>query len=797
MDQRHLSKVMWFGTKSGGKFGFINYKDHNNDGIFFHKNQILNPSVSKLHRFIEDATVSFSIRPSTTKEDKLEAYDVLLIEDEKDTVFLLDVFFNHIQNKSYKDNLFSTLKNRLITLLENSSDIEKESLISNFETQLSELIAPSALEDIRTVCEVLSKLYISNDLTTFEKLTGFYFAGIQRTHNISSIKLEVTWFSELYKDYPEARDKVIALLKTKYQQEYIHYLLWIEGLEDSPPLDYISRNILPLSRQPKLSFLDKLESHQSSLLLDLLTKHFEQGLIEIKDYREAEEFLNALNHLGLKSFESKLLSHITPEIKINLWLNEIINFFDVDEYFSHFYLLDAHDQQKALKKSFNLAHKGIISLDLPLISKIETTDYSTKVVIELLKKLNNSEVINKFSLKGDLLRLIADLVTDSKDILLLKGFFDICTGRTREISREVYSADADEVTLQYFYEKNEEPEYISRSRKEPIICEGRLSLSKNGKLNLSKGNQQFWWCKNLPCLNACRTLHPESEWQNYSIIDFLSILNIKHDANDIELLYATINKVNRYFERLNCRDCKRILKPAASSNYAFDRVNEFQCDNESCHNNHVVYLTHCANGRCENVIDSRDVAPCSNNWYICDSCFACCSSNTMQRRNKNLLTNNQDPNTITSMHQGKVICCPTCGNHLDYKDPRQRAIEYDNTLQDFERLATIKVPANQQKLVGKHGVNKYGNKWFVIYQSHYSREDFLNYLYYWQSLGFNIPDFPDNLNKGNYLVAEPMKKREDSSITHFNCPSCNSTYDLSGDWHRINAVKYWHFTPRN
>ena len=134
---------------------------------------------------------------------------------------------------------------------------------------------------------------------------------------------------------------------------------------------------------------------------------------------------------------------------------------------------------------------------------------------------------------------------------------------------------------------------------------------------------------------------------------------------------------------------------------------------------------------------------------------------------------------------------------MDYKDPRQRAIEYDNTLQDFERLATIKVPANQQTLVGKHGVNKYGNKWFVIYQSHYSREDFLNYLYYWQSLGFNIPDFPDNLNKGNYLVAEPMKKREDSSITHFNCPSCNSTYDLSGDWHRINAVKYWHFTPRN
>ena len=797
MSQRHLSKVIWFGTKSGGKFGFIDYKDHNNDGIFFHKNQILSPSDSKLHRFTEDSAVSFNVRFSTTKEGKLEAYDVLLIEDEKDIDFLLDVFFSYIQDNNYKYNLFSTLKDRLITLLENSNNLEKEDFIRKFDGLFNESIAPTNLGDIQAVCEVLSKFYTPNNLTSFEKIINFYFSAIQKTYNISSIKLEVIWFSNLYQDYPEVYDKVVALLKTRYQQDYIHYLLWTEGLEDSPPLNYISRNILPLSRQSKRNFLNKLESYQNSELLVLLTQNFEQGLVEIKDYRAGEAFFNTLNDLGLKSHELKFLNHISAEIKINLWLNEIINFFDIDEYFSHFYLLDTHNQQKAFKKSFNLAHKGMISLDLPLLSKVKTTDYSTKVVIELLKKLNNSEIINKFSLKGDLLRLIADLVTDSKDILLLKGFFDICTGRTREISREVYSPDSDELTLQYFKEKNEEPEYISPTRREPIICEGRLSVSKNGNLNLSKGNQQFWWCKNLPCLDACRVLHPDSKWQNYSIIDFLNILNIQHNTNDIELLYATINKVNRYFERLNCRDCKRILKPIVSSNYAFDRVNEFQCDNESCHNNDIVYLTHCANGRCENVVDSRDVAPCSNNWYICNSCFACCSSKVMQRRNKNLRTNGQDTNAITSTHQGKFICCSTCGNHLNYKDPRQQAIEYNNTLKDFERLATIEVPLNQQKLIGKHGVNKYGNKWFVIYQSHYSREAFLNYLYYWQSLGFNIPDFPENLNKSNYLVSEPIKKRVDNSITHFNCRNCNSTYDLSDDWQRIKAVQYWHFTPND
>ena len=414
------------------------------------------------------------------------------------------------------------------------------------------------------------------------------------------------------------------------------------------------------------------------------------------------------------------------------------------------------------------------------------------VVIQLLNKLNTNEKITKYSLKGDVLKLVADLVTDSNDLLALDGYFDLCTGRTKESIRYIHNPETDEQVLEYSYEKDKS-EVISNQIKEPIICEGRLSQSKNSKVNLSKGGRQFWWCRNLPCFDACRVMKEATNWRDYSLIDFLNILEIGYNTNDIELLYATINKVNRYLERLNCRDCKRVLKPVQDSRYGYDRVNTFSCDNSECHNEDQVYLTHCSNGRCDDVIDSRDVAQCPNNWYICQNCFACCASKIMYDRNQNLKINRQELNEAPLTHRGKSIFCPNCGDGLDYKDPVQQAQEYQTMLETFEKLANISAPPRDKDLIGKHGTNKYGNKWFVTYQGYYSREQYIKHLHYWQSIGFQIPDFPENLNKNNYLVAEPIKKTE--AVTSFHCQneSCQLKDDVSNDRSRLNAVKYWHF----
>ena len=472
-------------------------------------------------------------------------------------------------------------------------------------------------------------------------------------------------------------------------------------------------------------------------------------------------------------------------------LNEIIDDFNLNEYMSYTTILDRDKQQLFIKRLFHLVHTGSCSLNLNQISQIKIDDYSSMVVIQLLNKLNSTEKITKYSLKGDVLRLIADLVTNSNDILSLDGYFDVCTGRTKESPRYTYIPETEERVIEYDYEKAREAEFISDTRKEPIICEGRLSKSKNGEINLSKGGREFWWCRNLPCFDACRIIHEAPDWKKYSLLDFLNILKIDYNANDIELLYATINKVNKYLERLNCRDCKRILKPVQDSRYAFDRVNTFSCDNVECDDEDQVYLTHCANGRCDDVIDSRDVAQCPNHLYICENCFACCADKVIFDRNKNLQINRQQLNQIPNTHRGHSIFCPNCGDELDYKDPVQQAQEYQNTLEDFERLANINVSFGEQKLVGRQGINKHGNKWFVIYKSYLTHENFLNYLYYWQSLGFHIPNFPEDLNKTNYLVAEPMKKTD--AVTILSCQNCQNKYNISSDRNRLNAVQYWHF----
>ncbi|WP_201534088.1 cold shock domain-containing protein [Psychrobacter ciconiae] len=783
--KRYLSKVIWFGTKTGEKFGFIEFDK--NDGIFFHKNNILSNNLHKLKNFVEGAFVTFKVRQSKKEQNKLEAYDVSLLETESSFDYLLNSFLR-IEKIFFIEKRFSIEANKkLLKILSNRESILVDDYSEYIDKKLDFITEQEeySLLDIK----ILAKLSGLKNKSIFERIFDIYLTIELVDKNTSSITLLVKDFADYFDNPNEATNLAINYLKIKNNQNAIHYLMWSEELEVELPLEYILSNVFYLNNKYDYGFLNHIPESQYSIVLTELLEKFKVNYLDFKNYQEAKTFYQILSKLDLQEFISMFLSFTQSWIKIELFINEIINHFEFENYIKHIRFLDNAKQQLFIKKIFHLIHIGKNSLELCQINKLEPSDYSSKVVIQLLNKISNTEKITKYSLKGDVLSLVSESVNDFSDVLSLNGYFDLCSGRTAERKKTNINHETGEEIVEYIYETE------SKSPKEPEICEGRLSKSKSGEINLSQGARQFWWCKNLPCFDVCRKLKEPSDWKDYSILDFLNILQIAHNPNDIELLYATINKVNSYLQHLNCRDCKRILKPIQDSRYAFDRVNTFSCDNQDCQNEDKIYITHCSNGKCESIIDSRDMARCPNNWHICKNCFACCATKVMYDRNHNLRINRQKLNKVHDPHRGCEIFCPNCGDSLNYKDPAQQAQEYKVVLEDFERLARIFVPTNEQRLVGNHGVNKFGNKWFVVYQSHLAREQFLNHLYYWQSLGFHILDFPTDLNKKNYLVAEPIKKLE--AIANFKCQNCNNRYDLNSDPSRLRAIEYWHFNKAN
>ncbi|MDI4498838.1 cold shock domain-containing protein [Moraxella nonliquefaciens] len=516
------------------------------------------------------------------------------------------------------------------------------------------------------------------------------------------------------------------------------------------------------------------------------------------------EFFERLEIFNLYQEKENFIKILPIYSKILLWINDIISFFDYELYVKNIIYLDTYYQQIFIKKILYMIAVGDISKNLNDITSIDVNDYSTKIIFNLLNRISKHEILSKNFLKYDLLSLLSlDTLIDSHDILRIHGYFDLCHGRTCEYSRTLnsnptinngrYLGDGNQIDeKQYFYVR-EDIEYHNQDNLNPIICDGRWSIDKDGNLNLSNGKYHYLWCRNKRCFETTRISKNLENWKEYSLIDFLNILKIPYHSEQIEILYATINHINRFLSHMNCKSCGQLLKPKESSNYSFYRVNSFDCTNDFCENpDKDVYISHCSNGYCSGTIDSRNSGKCNNGWVICSECFACCDKERLDKRNSNRLINGLPATNWATPngHCGYNILCPNCTSPMIFKDIQQKQREYDDVIQDFEKLASLDIPQNK-KLVGKHGVNSSSKRWFVVYKRHLSREEFLNHLYYWQSLGFNIVDFEDK-TKLNYLITEPNNDKTLTKITHFHCQSCNHSYDYTHEQDKYRAVKYWH-----
>lgn len=178
---------------------------------------------------------------------------------------------------------------------------------------------------------------------------------------------------------------------------------------------------------------------------------------------------------------------------------------------------------------------------------------------------------------------------------------------------------------------------------EEEFCECRLSDSLDRDFGIA-----FNWCSNKPCYRPPLRFHLASEWERYTVLDFMRILHITTDyVNALGkrtkygyyiILSCYLISFAKFYEHLKCRGCGQLMKPENVSNFAFRAVTQFSCVDENCAEYvKTVYLNHCFNTfKCNATIDSRDSKKCPNGQYICPECLACCSTENYRLRIANL-----------------------------------------------------------------------------------------------------------------------------------------------------------------
>lgn len=177
------------------------------------------------------------------------------------------------------------------------------------------------------------------------------------------------------------------------------------------------------------------------------------------------------------------------------------------------------------------------------------------------------------------------------------------------------------------------------------FCEGRKANKEH-----SKFKKEFWWCANQECFQNCVSDHLNNNindtekdiWEQYTLLDFLKILNINVDEySGIDVIkdghyymfLGHINAFNRLLERLYCEECENLLYPVNTSHFALYRDVRFHCIDENCSMHHKeIYLNHCLYGECKTIIDSRVSKRCEHGFFICSNCGTCCSEEFFKRR---------------------------------------------------------------------------------------------------------------------------------------------------------------------
>lgn len=633
-------------------FGFIN--NHIILNLFIHDNQFRD-DISRYKG--QDVFVTFKVRKSIIKKGSSEGYEGSTLENEQDIDFLIEVLQKRV-NKFKTDTKYSSI----------------DELCKQIIIRLSNIPAPIEKVDF------FKNYFIDTNLSDFIR-------NHRQTSKFSVMKFGLqTFFNNIHDD-----------LEIKINEVDEDEILRQMGFHDENKYDVLTHLFFSDFKQFEKLFFRFPENVNKEfiykIILESETLPFENSFESIK------AFVNLIN-LNSSLIDSKnafnLLSNLsTPKIRLYLWLNDLTDLFDFNEYKENIWSLERKDQSRFIKKIFYW--KSIEKADFTLKDLMDIKVFNIKNFREVKKAhpeidyinldfnvsllcflLNSISELNQFNvgLRDKLFEYFLEYVQDYKEIQRIDYFYPKCKGRTtghkksiiiHEFGKSGEPLDIETFEYNYYHNNSDKPLHHN-------FCDGQLDVYNNLGF---PSNKPYSWCTGLPCFDpSISKTHLEENYFDWTIVDFMQILNIPYEQKDLAFLLGYINKANLLIDRLKCHGCDNLLRPTNPNMLTSHVINNFQCTTPHCSEyNKKVYLNSCLNKNCINIIDSRISKQCKHQdysdywgWTICDSCYSCCETHVFNRTIERRRAQNKNWKGPQIGHdQSKQTFCYHCGEQMNLK----------------------------------------------------------------------------------------------------------------------------------
>ena len=849
--EKFVGSINWYYNRNTQEeYGFLNNSEIGD--VHFRGEVVIGADP---HNFFEGQIVIFEIPQSEIHSNRKRALKLYEVEEEKDVVFLIS---NGCYNYSdFLENAINLLEQESFILKEKDKK-EIEELITNYFVKEHANLDLSKIKNLLILAEkldvhldfkkfkaslspvekfeLLKNTGISVELTEVKDVLLKYVLETVHVDFTIVEKLkpeEKTYFlQEVYKLIIEEvkvenAEKVFSyLIKSNINIDYTELdgsliiKLWFASVLDFFPVDALYNKLLEywsyLSRKSGEVNIDKQVKFKIDSIFNFLSEEESRELFFKGHYEIDKIYETTVLHSVLEIIKNTKYEHLKEEfqniifgkssefIKLYLFVEDYTDELNFDNAIIYTGLLPAEKQKIFFKKVLMLIETKVLRVGLEELSKITTfsyqeneeakkidgvgLDFTLSIILKIANDLKNNTITNQKSM----FEIIANQIKTPQDFLEINGFFNECTGRT--LSEPVSTGQGEEKTITYITKKTDLYPRFS------TFCDGRKAIHAiTGEPVLSnKESLEFWWCENSPCFEICRGKTIPENWSNYTLEDVLRILDVNYDEHQYEIILAVVNRVNRFLEHLKCTSCKSILKPKNNSKYSFYRVSEFSCTNIDCESpDKDIYLNHCLNGNCVDIIDSRTTVQCKPKvldgldnkdkcgWYICNNCLSCCSTEKLQARKNNKERFGYSYNCHTVGHRDLgIICCPKCGTETQEK--KVDVEKYNKLLEWFKSKVNTDIIENSGQRVN-------GKWWFRWRQGNLERHKFKNALLQLKNVGFQVPNY--NTHDKVQFISEPYNELN-TLPTAFECGNCSHVIDLNNhdefDISRVKAVKSFH-----
>ncbi len=599
-----------------------------------------------------------------------------------------NIFFEtNFSRLSYIDFLNSSNEFHEKYFSKNFSTIEEFQMIENFGL-LTFLIVESPCKKIQEIFPMLSFIYQAAYWLNFPKEDNWS-KSYAANYEISDIPFKLSDFIFYFEDTTNLNELLLAYdltnkIQKKYKDNSGYYSpnIGFFELDKFERLEFIQNIILKSKEASKEIVIELFKIVLNKCKNEeyvLLCKSLIPKLIQTKDI-ELEKLTEIILNINIeKKYKYAIFSHISIYMskydRTVLWLKGYINELDFNDAIEVFDRFELNEQPQLFRKLFSLIQKGKVLSNNNFVTQLFTLlrkpniNLDVRVCIAIITSLEN-----QYDYIGE--NILSEIVCKyvNENVSNLVQFYDMfqeCRGRTWMTKRDEskknwylsiqgfeFPVEEDSVLVNgIYYSFDKETKCVD------IECETysfkwvKIENNLYGKLyekpigitfcdavksmNDETLNRNFYWCCNSKCYAPCQTDHNHLEWGKYSLRDFIKILNLPFEDDKYYRFVSLLNRSNRLMKKLKCNTCNHLLRDSRTSQFAFHRVTSFHCTNPECSKLHeVIYLNHCLNWKCLNVVDSRISVTCPNGWYICDSCDNCCSQKKLVSRLDNLITNN-------------------------------------------------------------------------------------------------------------------------------------------------------------